>query len=179
MPCRQRRTAASSCSSTRRRCGIAVGNTVKVQGLAGPFTLSKAAGAASEDEISKASVLGTPTGSSTPKPLTGQTAATLTDITAGQPFTGVLVSLTDIKVTAVPDSFGNMQVVDKNGTAFTVADGAFPTYTGATTAVGTCFTTLTGVIDLDSCATGSGSDCTQTRTLNPRSVADMPTGSGC
>jgi hypothetical protein len=53
-----------------------------------------------------------------------------------------------------------------------MAAGAFSKFTGATTAVGTCYTSLTGVMDLDTFDP-------QVRTINPRSVADMVVGTGC
>ena len=161
---------------------VTVGNTVSVQGIAGPFNLSKAAGAVALNELSNATVIGTPTGNTAVTPLSGQTAATLSGITSGAPFAGVLVTLDNIKVTVAPTMANHFQmtVVDKNGTTFTLDDGAFGSYSGATTAVGTCYSTVTGVMDMQTCATGSGTTCTQLRTLNPRSKADMTSGgNGC
>jgi hypothetical protein len=137
-----------------------------VQGLAGPF------GSKTEKLIQ----ITTPTtGAGIPggDPLAITTATTMQvkDLTTGRPFMGSLVTLTNLKVTAVNATTLQVTLTDNNNVTVIMDDGAFAMYGGTPPAVGACFPALTGVMDLliDD----------QIRTINPRKVEDMATGSGC
>ncbi len=142
-------------------------NLATVQGIAGLFSRSTAAGAQKVSEVSNATAAAG-TGTSVATPLTGQTAATLTNLATGKQFAGVLVQLNNIKVTALPTVANHNQATVTDGTTtFTMDDGAFLGYgSGASVpTTTTCYKTLTGVMDLQT--------ADQIRTINPRSALDM------
>lgn len=105
---------------------------------------------------------GVPTG-------TTVTAAQVNDITTGEPYEGVLVALSTLKVTNNNAGQGKMVLVDNAGASITTDDDIFTPATAP--AVGTCFSTYTGVMSVQL--------IDNVRTLNARSAADMVVGTGC
>jgi hypothetical protein len=144
-------------TSTTPPASAVIGATLTVQGLGERF----GSGAQTEPELEDPTIIGTPTTGATLVPL-ATTVATATGITSGASYIGSLVAVTGpFIVTAV--STHDYTMTDGT-TTFTMADSAFPTFGGAAPVVNDCYLTLTGVMDL----------FTQTRTVNPRSAADMP-----
>lgn len=143
---------------------VVVGAVVDVSGTVDEFDLGVQVN--SLTEIVNATVTfksaGTP-----PAALTGIPAATLGDITAGEPYEGVLVELSNVKVVNPDAMFGKFTVgatgmelyVDDNNFAYTLPAAA------------TCFATLRGVM------TVNVSD--DHRALLPRDANDMVTGGTC
>jgi hypothetical protein len=148
-----------------------------LQGVADSFGEGSAATDLKQVELDDSTPGSIATGG-TPVPVKGIAAATLADITNGVPYQGSLVELTNIKVTVAPSSasYGAATVTDGT-TTFTMADGAFEGYGGSgsgagVTAVGTCYKTLIGVMNLNTYDP-------QSRQINPRSAADMVVGGTC
>ncbi len=102
------------------------------------------------------------------------TATQVGDITTGEPFEGVLVQMTRMKVTALGTN-NKVTLTDSAGGTVTMDDDIFANYSGSMTAfvpaIGTCFDTITGVMSVQ-----TDDDI---RTLNPRSAADMVVGTSC
>lgn len=108
----------------------------------------------------------------TPMPL-DTTAELVGDITTGEPYEGVLVRLTNVKVTATAGQ-GKLKLTDNAGKSVIMDDDAFAWGTTPNTppAIGACFGTLTGVMSVQ-----VNDDV---RTINPRNnTTDMATGAGC
>lgn len=74
-------------------------------------------------------------------PVAGQTAASLTAAATGEPYEHVLVTLTNVKVTAAPNNFGVGQMT-QNGTPFLFDDDIFVTPAGE---LNKCYATITGL----------------------------------
>ena len=152
-------------------------NITSVQGIAGPFNRSTMTGSKSLVEVSNPTTVAGSGKVGTLTPISNATATTLADLTAGGPFAGSLVKLTNLKVKVAANNFGQVVLVDNSNATITMDDEAFAFYGGSKAtpnnpAVGTCFTSLTGVMDLDTFDP-------QVRTINPTAAADMTTGSGC
>jgi hypothetical protein len=151
--------------------GIVVGAQIaSVQGLSGPFTLTS--GGQALNELSNATVGTITAPGAGPTPMTA-TAAQVGDLANGGPFAAVLVKLSNVKVMTAPTSNkGKLTLVDNAGTTITMNDFANGGgWTGYTTTVGTCYSSLVGIMDLDT--------KNQVRTINPRATADVTMGSGC
>lgn len=109
------------------------------------------------------------------------TAAVVGSLTAGKPFASSLVQLTNVKVKAAANTFGQVQLVDNSNNTIYMDDDAFQYYGGTmaapnSPAVGTCYTTITGFLDL---TTTDSAGMMQVRTINPRSATDMVAGAAC
>nr|HEX4315432.1 hypothetical protein [Kofleriaceae bacterium] len=156
---------------------VTVGETLTtLQGLAEDFGRGSGSGDLKELEFEDATI-GSAGATVTPTPLSGGTLATIIGLQSGVPFTGTLVQFANVKVTTAPTSANHNQATMSDGTTtFTMDDEAFFGYgAGSGTAnvpVGTCFKTLTGVMDLDTFDP-------QLRTINPRGSDDMVSGGTC
>ncbi len=153
---------------------IAVGAKVDVQGTVVEF--DDTAGGNTLTELSGPTVtLDSAPGASLPQPVV-VTAAQVGDITSGEPFEGVLVQIAHAKVTMqIAGGFNQVVLTDNAGGTVVMNDDAFGGYSGSATAmvpaVGTCFATITGVMDVQT--------DDDVRTIDPRSAADMVVGTGC
>lgn len=141
----------------------------RVQGIAGPFNASKTA-AGTVIELSNPTAGTELSTGATFTPITTASAATLAGLTTGAPYAGSLVQLQTVKVKAVTGT--KVTLVDNANAQIVMTDGAFAAYTGAVPAVNDCYVTLTGVMDFNTADP-------QTRTINPRAIADMVKGTGC
>jgi hypothetical protein len=105
-------------------------------------------------------------------PITTATATQLSSLVDGRPFANSLAQLTSLRVTIVDAATKRVTLKDKGGALITMDDSIFTDYTGAVTAVGTCYASVTGIMDLQT------ND--QVRSINPRSVVDLDaTGTDC
>ncbi|NVB83205.1 MAG: hypothetical protein HOV81_32835 [Kofleriaceae bacterium] len=155
---------------------LVVGATVNVTGNVLEFDVGNAQNPAVGDkmtEISNSTVtfVAAPTG--TPMPATTANAQTLSDIGAnGEPWEGVFVQLTNLKVTNNALGNNKVQLTDNNGVNIVMDDDLFVYPTPVTLpANNTCFATVTGVMNVQ-----LNDDI---RTINPRTMADMVIGTGC
>jgi len=139
-----------------------------VQGLAGPFNGSKAAGTKSVVEITSPTVGTAIATGATFTPISNSTATILADLTNGAPFAGSLVQLQNLKVKTVTTHL--VTLVDNSNATITMADGALATFGGTAPTVGDCYSSLTGVMDFNTFNTP------QVRTINPTVVADIVKG---
>lgn len=144
----------------------------RVQGLAGPFNGSRAAGTKSVVEITSPTVGSAVSGGAAFTPISGTPVSTLADLTNGEPFAGSLVQLQNLKVKAVVNTH-QVTLVDNSNITITMADGALPNFGATPPAVGDCYTTLIGVMDFNTFASP------QIRTVNPTQVSDLLKGTGC
>jgi hypothetical protein len=135
-----------------------------VQGLAGPF-------GSKTEKINQITIatLSTPVAGGALLPVVG-TAATLSSLTDGRPFAGSLVQIANAKVTAVDATSKRVTLKDAAGGTITMSDTIFTGYTGAVPTVGTCYATVTGIMDLQT--------TDQVRLLEPRSADDFVTVGG-
>ena len=148
---------------------ITIGATVTVQGLA---ELS-GSGTVKVAELEDATVIGTPIAAVTaPTPLV-LSAADLITATAnpaaatGSAWAGTLVTLNGpFKVTTAANATNQIVLKNAAGTSITMDDGAFASYGGTIPMLNACFASITGVMDLFG----------TTRTVNPRSSADLVVG---
>lgn len=149
-----------------------------VQGVAGPFNPSKVAAATATKVVELTTpTVGTASAGGAATPL-ASTATVAADLVNGAPFAGSMLRLTNLKVKAL-GMFNQVTLVDNNNVTITMGDGAFAGYGTSPVvlpAVGTCYTSLTGVMDL---TTTDAPNVIEARTINPRSAADMPIGAGC
>ncbi len=108
-------------------------------------------------------------GAGVPLPVTGVAANTLRDIVAGEPYEGVLVQLSNMRVTATAS--GDRLTITNGSETIVVDDEAY-NYAAAdyTTTPATCFATITGVMTLNV--------FDDERRLAPTSAADMVTTGG-
>jgi len=107
-------------------------------------------------------------GTGAPTPLAA-TAAVAGDIGApGEPYEGVLVRFTNVKVTNADAGQGKVELTD-NANGKVIMDNDVFNWTAPT--INVCYTTLTGVMSLQV------ND--NVRTVNPRAATDMVTGTGC
>lgn len=150
--------------------GATVGSKLTtLQGVVGPFGTA----AQKQMEVSNATAA-TPTAGGVVLPITNATAAQLSDLANGGKYAGSLVQLTNVKVKTV-GMHNQVVLVDNTNATITMDDDAFFNYSASATAtvpaVGTCYSLLTGVMDLQT--------TDQVRTINPRSTADMVAGAAC
>ena len=152
--------------------GLMVGQKLPtLQGIAGPFGTA----AQKTIEISNATA-GTPVAGGTVLPISNATAAQVSSLAAGATYAGSLVKLTQLKVKVAGNSFNQVVLVDNSNTTITMDDDAFFAYGGTSSAptppaLGTCFASVTGVMDLQT--------TDQIRTINPRGTFDLVAGTGC
>jgi hypothetical protein len=138
--------------------------------------LPKGATGKTETELEPATVTLNTAATTAPTPLAidAATIPTIFDITNGEQYEGTLVTIKGVKVTAQgsgADTTHNMiTLTDAAGDTITMDDDAFDFYGGAMAtpnlpAVGTCYSTLTGLMDVQ------GND--NVRTINPHAATDM------
>lgn len=106
---------------------------------------------------------------SPPAPLTAVSVLTLGSLAAGEPYEGVLVQAATVRVVASGAS-DRLTLQDNSGDSFVMDDLSFD-YAAASYPIGTCFSTVTGVMHVN------GFD--DIRIFLPRSGADLITGFGC
>lgn len=145
-----------------------IGATVNVLGKVVEFDVGNPAAGNTLTEITTATVSTVAAAAQTVTAL-ASTAGVAGDITAGEPFEGVLTTIPTLKVTAVNGTGATQKVdlVDNAGKTVVMAKEAFD-FTAP--AVGACLT-LTGPMSLD-----LGAD---KRTINPRAASDIATTTGC
>ncbi len=149
-----------------------IGATVDVTGGVSEFDVNPQQGdtlteiVAYADQGGAVTFVAAPAG--TPTPVTNQTTMTLGSITAGEPYEGVLVQLSNVEVTMLP---GNDRLTLTDASGSVVADDDIYDYMGATYPVGTCFATVAGVMSIN-----LGDD---ERRLLPRAATDLVTGGTC
>ncbi len=158
-----------------------VGAVVDVQGFMSEFDVNGAnMTPPSGDTLTELTVDGTALGTfksagAAPTPLT-VTADQVSPIgAAGEPYEAVLVKINTIKVNNNALGNNKVELIDNNGNKLVMDDDVFagysPTMTAMVPANGTCFSSLIGVMSVQ-----LNDD---TRTINPRSAADMVVGAGC
>lgn len=136
-----------------------------VQGIAGPF------GTKTEklNQITIAT-LSTPVAGGQVLPVVA-TAATLSSLVDGRPYAGSLAQIANARVAAVDAATNRVTLKDATGT-ITMDDNIFTSYMGAVPTVGTCYLSVTGIMDLQT------ND--QVRLINPRNADDfVATGGTC
>jgi hypothetical protein len=136
-----------------------IGGTVDVTGTATEFDASPPGDTLTEI-VTPTLTLVSPPGSPA-SPLLGIPAATLSSITDGEPYEGVLVQLSNMRVTAM-SAGDRFTLVDSNGGTILMDDDA---YDYVNPFVGTCFSAVTGVMTLDVFA--------NVRLLLPRAASDL------
>ncbi len=143
-----------------------------VQGIVKAYNPSVTTGASTILELNFATAGAATTGGAA-VPLV-QTAGVVGGLSSGKPFASALVQLANVKVKSI-GLFDQVTLVDNTNTTITMDDDAFQYYGGtsaapATPAVGTCFKTLTGFMDLTTSDTAS---TIEVRSINPRGASDM------
>jgi predicted extracellular nuclease len=150
---------------------LVVGAKVTVRGTVSEFDISVNSAPPVGDkltEITDPTITFVAAPASPPTPATTASATVLADIGAvGEPWEGVLVQLTNVKVTNINVGQGKVELTDTTGGKIIMDDEAFR-FDAQT--VDTCYT-LTGIMSIQL------SD--NLRTINPRSVADMAAATGC
>jgi len=143
-----------------------VGATVNVTGNATEFDPNGVGQTLTEvSAIGGVTFVAVPSGA--PTPVTGQTAAALSDVTTGEVYEGVLVQIDHAKVTA-DAGLGKLELTDNAGGTMIMDNDSFD---WPTQAIGTCYSTLTGLSNIQL--------TDDVRTINPRSALDMVAGTGC
>jgi hypothetical protein len=148
--------------------GLAIGATATLNGSVAEFDLpvdpnpEPEGDTLTEVEADVANITITP-GAGVTVPLTGIAANTLKDITAGEPYEGVLVELSNMEVTAT-GSGDRLTVTGAGGQSIVLDDDSF-NYGIADYMPGTCFTTIIGVMSLNI--------FDDERRLMPRLVTDL------
>ena len=149
--------------------GVVVGAVLNVRGAVDEFDLGSMGGAPMGDTITEI-VSPTQTIVSTgtvPLPLAA-TAADVSNITTGEPYEGVLVRLSNLKVTNINAGAGKVELTDNANNKVIMDDDIFD---WPNQVANTCYATVTGVMSLQI--------FDDIRTLNPRDAADFVTGAGC
>ncbi len=139
-----------------------------MQGTVDEFDVSPAAGdAVTEITNGTVTVVAGP-GTTLPTPLV-VAPATLSAIgAAGEPYEGVLVQVTTVKLTASLMN-GKYELTANDQSKIIIDDEAFAFTTAPT--VGTCYASVTGVMHVQL--------TDNIRTLNPRDLTDLVPGTGC
>jgi hypothetical protein len=149
--------------------GATVGQKIAtLQGIAGPF----GTGALKQNEISNATA-GALSAAGTVVALSGIALDTLTGATTGAPYTGSLVTVGPVKVGAI-GAHNQVTLTGAGNKTITMDDDASFGYGGGSNATppaaNSCLN-VTGVMDAQT--------TDQVRTINPRTVADFVTTTGC
>jgi hypothetical protein len=150
--------------------GISVGDTADITGEVQEFDLCSPQPCEPEgDPLTEINgyegVVTIHDGTGTPEPLTGVTAATLSDLEDGEPYEGVYVQIEGpALVTDAQPDFDQLTVTTASGTIL-VEDESY-NYSDAQYPVGTCFSSVTGVMDLNV--------FNNYRRLAPTRVEDLP-----
>ncbi len=153
--------------------GVAIGATVELTATVDEFDLGVGGAPAEGDTLTEldaraAGAVVVTAGANVPLPLTGVAVNTLDSITAGEPYEGVYVQLSNMRVTAAP-GFDVLTIT--NGTDTIDLDDEAYNYAAATYPVGTCFTTISGVMHLNI--------FDNDRRMVPTAVGDMVVGDTC
>jgi hypothetical protein len=160
--------------STAPAANLVPGAKVKVQGTVSEFDTGNPQMGDKLTEITNATLTFVSAPAGLPTPLTGVAITTLTDIAApGEPYEGVLVQLSTLKVTNNALGFGKVELTDNNGAKIVMDDDAFA-YAMSPNVIpanNTCFATLTGIMGVQL--------IDDIRTINPRAATDMVVGTGC
>jgi uncharacterized repeat protein (TIGR01451 family) len=138
---------------------FAVGATVDVTGTATEFDASPPGDTLSELDAATLTLVSPP--GALPSAMTGLPAATVSSILGGEPYEGVLVRLSNVRVTAV-NAGDRVTLMDNDGGTVVMDDDA---YNYVNPAIGTCFGFVTGVMTLDGFA--------NIRLLLPRTLSDL------
>lgn len=150
-----------------------IGAVVSIQGGVTEFDLGMAGMPPVGDTLTEVvDIVDPPTfvsaGTTVPTPVT-VAANVLADIgPAGEPYEGVLVQVTNVKVTNIMAGSGKVELADNSGNKIIMDDDSFD---WPNQNLNTCYATLTGVMSVQV------SD--NVRTLNPRAMTDMVAGTGC
>lgn len=144
-----------------------IGGSVDVSGTVAEFDASPP-GETFTEILTGLPTTNAPAGSP-PTPLTGVSVATLASLASGEPYEGVLVQVSTVKVAASGAS-DQLTLQDNSGDIVVMDDLAFD-YAASSYPVGTCFATVTGIMHVDG--------TNNVRILLPRLVADLVTGFGC
>lgn len=143
-----------------------IGVPLDVDGAVTEFDVSPPGETFTEILAGTALVTGSP-GATTP--LTGVGVLTLASLANGEPYEGVLVQVSTVKVIASGAS-DQLTLQDNSGNTVVMDDLAYD-YAGASYPIGTCFSTVTGIMHVDG--------LNNVRILLPRSAVDLVTGFGC
>lgn len=149
---------------------VAVGKTVSVVGGVDEFDLGSGGNPPMGDtitEIVSPVVTVSAAAAVIPLPLAA-TAAQVADITNGEPYEGVLVRVSNLKVTNINAGAGKVELTDNAGGKVIMDDDVFD---WPDQVLNDCYTTVTGVMNLQI--------FDNIRTLNPRSAADFVVGATC
>jgi hypothetical protein len=148
-----------------------IGTKVDVTGTVTEFTLT--AGNTTETEFDLANVTLNAAATTAPVPLEVD-AGTAAALDTGEDYEGVLVTINNVKVVSIDATTDSLVLVDNNNHTITMDDDAFDNFNGtdkaAPPAVGTCFASVTGLMDIQTKV--------NVRTINPRSNADLVTDGG-
>jgi uncharacterized repeat protein (TIGR01451 family) len=144
---------------------FAIGATIDLTGTATESDVSPPGDTLTEIDAPGLTLVSPPGGP--PSPLTGTAAATLSSLVDGEPYEGVLVQLTNLEVTAV-SAGDRVTLVDTNGATILMDDDA---HNYVNPVLGTCFSSVTGVMTLDPFA--------NVRLLLPRMLSDLNPGGTC
>jgi hypothetical protein len=160
-------------TGTELPAGITVGMTADVSGTVDEFDLGVGGNPAEGDTVTQieadVSSVTLHAGAATLVPVTNATPNTLKDIVNGEQYEGVLVQLSNAKVTSVNSQY-DMLTVTVGGETLVLDDDVFD-YDDATYPVNTCFATLTGVMSLNI--------FDDERRLMPDNAGGMVTGGTC
>lgn len=102
-------------------------------------------------------------GTDTPVPLSGVSVADLASASGGEAYEGVLVTISDVEVTSTGSS-DQLIVTDASAASIRMDDLAWD-YAAASYPVGTCFSTVTGVMGVDL--------VNDVRVILPRAASDV------
>jgi hypothetical protein len=146
------------------------GAKISLQGLVSEFDVT-VNGMQMGDKVTE---ITNPTGALLAAPAGLPTGLAITDVmaagdigTAGEPFEGVLVAISHVKVTNPALGQGKVELTDNNGHKITMDDTLFAY---GTLTMNACYN-LTGIMDVQL--------ADNIRTVNPRSAADMVVTTGC
>lgn len=156
-------------SSAMIDASLVVGATVNVTGTVTEFDVGTPPAGDTLTELTNTTVTLVSGPADPPVPLTGVAITTLSDIgAAGEPYEGVLVQLSTLKVTNNALGSKKIELTDNDGNKIVMDDDIFGYDVPAND---TCYTTVTGIMSVQL------ND--NLRTLNPRSAADLVVGAGC
>jgi hypothetical protein len=141
---------------------VVVGATVDVSGTVTELDLGDPPAGDTLTEIAGATVSNAVAPAGAPVPLGGEAVATLASIDDGEPFEGVLVQVGGVAVTATN---GSLVTLGDGDSAIVMDDDIF---SYATPDVGTCYTTVVGIMGL--------SVVDDERRLLPRQAGDLVLG---
>lgn len=152
---------------------LAVGSTVDVLGTVIEFDNSGSTGDKLTEINRPAVKIKEPPSATAVTALSSVGLATIASIADGEPYEGVLLQLTNLKITAIGDKGDFVTVTDLTGATITVDDDIYD-YAAADLPLNTCYSSITGIASLNT--------FDNKRTFLPRTAADLvvdPTGAAC